>query len=254
MLGFRLLLIFSFVVISSGCISSEYNVGTRRQDLMLYSTEKEVTIGQNIARKVAEEYEISNNPDDIERINKIGERIVEVCDRKGITYYFYVIDKDEKNAFALPGGYIYIFKGLFDLLEDDELAFVLAHEVGHVVSRHSMKKLQAAMGYNLLLIASVGTTGDPQFTRGLSTALAFIFMEYSKEDEFNADELAVKYCGLAGFDPKAGIEVMEKLYEKSRKSVRPFSYFRTHPYTSQRITHIKETLRIPLDIEDYMNL
>jgi predicted Zn-dependent protease len=243
----------------SGCVNTEYNVGTHRQDIIFYSTEKEIAMGQNISKEVAKEMKISNNPHDIERVNKIGKRIADICDRKEISYYFYVITGDEKgeiddkNAFSVPGGYVYIYKALMDDLNDDELAFVLAHEVGHIVSRHVIKKLQAAMGYNLLVVASGAATRDGQFTQGVSFALAQIMAAYSREDEFNADEIAVKYAKILGYDPKAGIEVMEKLYKENKKRLYPISYFRTHPYTAQRIAHIKETLHLPLDVADYIN-
>jgi predicted Zn-dependent protease len=248
----------SFSLFLAGCVTTEYNVGTHKQDIIFYSTEKEVAIGQNIARQISSQFKISNNPYDIERVNKIGQRIVEVCDRQEINYYFYVIEEDEKgekekNAFSLPGGYVYIFKDLLDMLDDNELAFVLAHEISHIVSRHVIKKLQAAMGYNLLILASIGTTRDAQFTQGLSFALAQIMVAYSREDEFNADELAVKYLKMLDYDPKAGIEVTEKLYKENKKELHPISYFRTHPYTAQRIRHIKEELHLPLSPEDYLN-
>lgn len=243
----------------TGCVHTEYNVGTHRQDIMFYSTEKEVVMGQTIAKEISKEMILSSDPNDIERVNRIGKRIAEVCDRKEINYYFYVIkgDKkgefDDKNAFSVPGGYIYIYKALLDDLNDDELAFVLAHEIGHVVSRHSIKKLQAAMGYNLIILASGAASRDGRFTQGLSFALEQIMAAYSREDEFNADELAVKYAKALNYDPKAGIEVMEKLYKESKKKIYPISYFRTHPYTAQRIAHIREVLHLPLSVADYIN-
>ncbi|MDD5195160.1 MAG: M48 family metalloprotease [Candidatus Omnitrophica bacterium] len=226
---------------------------------MFFSTEKEVGLGQNIARQIAKDFKLSHSPYDIERINKIGRPIASACDRKEINYYFYVIEedekgkKDEKNAFSIPGGYVYIFKALMDELSDDELAFVLAHEVSHVVSRHGVKRLQAAMGYNLLMVASVGARADPEFINGLSFALAQIISGYSREDEFNADELAAKYLKTLNYEPKVGISVLEKLYKENKKEIRPLSYFKTHPYTAQRIRHIKETLHLPLDVNDYIN-
>ncbi|UCG34936.1 MAG: M48 family metalloprotease [Candidatus Omnitrophota bacterium] len=236
-------------------MSTEYNVGTHRQDIFFFSTVKEVILGQNIAKEIASEYKISTNPYHIERINRIGRKIINVCDREEINYYFYVIEKeDEMNAFAIPGGYVYIFEELFEILNDDELAYVLAHEVGHIVSRHLVKRLQAAMGYNLLMIAASQAPAGPEFVSGLSFALTQIFLGYSREDELNADELAIKYCKLAGFDPKAGITSLDKIYEEDKKTIRPLSYFRTHPYTAQRIRHIKEVLYLPLSPEDYMNL
>jgi len=238
-----------------GCLTTEYNVGTHRQDIFFFSTAKEISLGQNIAKQIASEYKISENPYHIDRISRIGRKIAEVCDRQEINYYFYVIEKeDEKNAFALPGGYIYIFEELLEMLNDDELAYVLAHEVGHIVSRHIIKRLQAAMGYNLLMIAATQAPSDPEFVSGLSFALTQIFLGYSREDELNADELAIKYCKLTGIDPKAGITSLEKLYQEDKKTIRPLSYFRTHPYTANRIRHIKEVLYLPLSPEDYMNL
>ncbi|MFA5271566.1 MAG: M48 family metalloprotease [Candidatus Omnitrophota bacterium] len=243
----------------NGCVTTEYNVGTHRQDTMFYSTEKEIAMGQNIAKEVAKEMKLSNNPVDIARVNNVGKKIADICDRKEINYYFYVITGDktgeteDKNAFSVPGGHIYIYKALLDDLNDDELAFVLAHELGHIVSRHVIKKLQAAMGYNILILASGAAAKDGQFTQGLSFALAQVMAAYSREDEFNADELAVKYAQELGFDPKAGINVMEKLYKENKKKIYPISYFRTHPYTAQRIAHIKETLHLPLSVEDYIN-
>lgn len=246
------------VLLLTACVTSEYNVATHKQDVFFYSTEREVAMGRNIAKKIDQEYDVSNNPYDIKRVNEIAEKMVKVIDRQELSYYFYVISEDDKgkkqfNAFSIPGGYVYIYKDLLDVLNDDELAFVLAHEIAHIVSRHHIKRLQAAMGYNLVMIASATAPSSSGFSNGLSFALAQILMGYSQEDELNADELAVKYCKLSGFDPKAGITLQNKLYEKEKKSIRPLSYFKTHPYTSERIRYIKETLHLPLDIDDYIN-
>ncbi|MCF7887496.1 MAG: M48 family metalloprotease, partial [Candidatus Omnitrophica bacterium] len=129
----------------------------------------------------------------------------------------------------------------------------LAHEMAHIVSRHHIKRLQAAMGYNLILIASTAAPSDDNFSGGLSFALAQIMAAHSREDEFNADSLAVKYCKKANYNPKAGLKVLEKLYQKSKERTRPLSYFRTHPYPAQRIANIKRQLHLPLDVEDYIN-
>jgi putative metalloprotease len=149
---------------------------------------------------------------------------------------------------------VYIFKKLLDDLNDDELAFVLAHEVGHIVSRHAIKALQAAIAANVLTLAGAfAPGGSGEFAQGLSFALAQIMVGYSREDEFNADEQAVKYTKICGYDSKAGINVMEKLYKEEKKTINPISFFRTHPYTAQRIRHIRETLHLPLSAADYLN-
>ena len=247
-------LFFAALIIFQGCISTEYNVATRQQEIFLYSSEREAALGANIARKVREEYDISEYPAYIIRLRDIGRQVASVSDRKELSYYFYIIDEDEKNAFSLPGGYIFIYKGLMDLLDcDDELAFVLAHEIGHVVPRHHIKKMQAALGANLLMLGSA-YADSPGFSRGVSFALAQVFTAYSREDEFMADELAVKYTKMTGFNPEAGVRVLEKLYDIQKEQIRPLSYFRTHPYTAQRIRHIKKTLGLALDVVDFINI
>jgi beta-barrel assembly-enhancing protease len=242
----------------SGCVTTEYNVGSRTQDLILFSSEREVSMGRNIHRKIAQEFKLSQNPYDLERLELITQKLLQVVDREELAYYFYIIEEDDRgkneiNAFSLPGGYCYIFKDLLDLLDDDELAFVLAHEMAHVVSRHHVKRLQAAMGYNLLVVASTQAQAEPGFTQGVSFALAQIMVAHSREDELNADELAVKYTKAAGFNPAAGISLLEKIHDESRKKISPLSYFRTHPYQAQRVRRIKEVLRLPLAVDDYIN-
>lgn len=246
------------IFLISGCMTTEYNVGTQSQDIYFFSTEKEVAMGKNVAKQVAKEFKVSVNPYDIKRVQEIAAKITEVSDRGELNYYFYVIDKEDKkkeiiNAFSLPGGYIYIFKDLLDILDENQLAFVLAHEMAHIVSRHHVKRLQAAMGYNLLLVASTAAPSDDNFSGGLSFALAQIMSAHSREDEFNADNLAVKYAKKAGYQPEAGLEVLEKLYQKNKDNIRPLSYFQTHPYPAQRIANIKQRLYIALDAEDYIN-
>ena len=220
-----------------------------------HSTESEMNMGSNLAREIARQYPISNDPKDIERVNRIGARIAAHCARKELNYYFYVIDdKKTKNAFSIPGGYVYIFKGLLDILNDNELAYVIAHEVGHIVARHAMKQMEKATGATLAAIASIFVrTNNPDVVAGVSLAMAQLMSGYSQECEFEADSLAVKEAKLAGYDPKAGINALEKLYKESKKETGPINYFRSHPYTAERLRNIRETLRMPISVDDYIN-
>jgi beta-barrel assembly-enhancing protease len=220
-----------------------------------HSTESEMNMGSNLSREIAREYSISNNPKDIERVNRIGGRIAAHCGRKELNYYFYVIDdKKIKNAFSIPGGYVYVFKGLLDLLNDDELAYVLAHEVGHIVARHAMKQLEISVGATLAVLASLFVrTNNPDVVRGVSLAIDQLMSGYSQKDEFEADSLAVQETKSAGYDPKAGISALEKLYRENKKEIGPVNYFRSHPYTAERLRNIRETLHMPISVEDYIN-
>jgi len=240
-----------------GCVATEYNVATHKQDIFFYSSDKEVNLGRNVSRSINKTSEISKNPQENEKIFTIGRKIADVCDRGEINYYFYIIDEEEKNAFSLPGGYVYIYEGLLEMLDnDDQIAFILAHEVGHIVARHHIKRLQAALGYNLLILASsqIETSGNISQVQGINLILATLLSGYSREDEFLADKLAIKYTKKAGFDPEEGLAVLDKLQEANKKEgPRQISYFRTHPFIPQRIRRIKQTLGLPLEPRDIIN-
>ena len=246
----------SLVLFACGCISSEYNVATHQQDIYFYSTDKEVNLGRNVAKAVDREYEMVKDPRVTRRVYEIGKRIEEVCERREIHYTFEVIDKDDFNAVSLPGGYVYLFRGLLDVCDtDDQIAFIIAHEVGHIVARHHIKKLQAALGYSMLLLASsqMKTSGNINQAQGIDLIFATLMTGWSQEDELLADELAVEYTQEAGFDPKEGIKVLEKLEEEGKKEIRHHSYFRSHPFISQRISRIKQALGLKMEFKDILN-
>ena len=243
------------LAILSGC-SSEYNIVTGEQELYYYSTDQEVTMGKAIAKQVDKEYKPVNDPLIQKRVSDIGKKIAAVCDRKEISYAFEVLDDDEVNAFSLPGGFVYVNKGLVDkVANDSELACVLAHEVVHIVARHSIKKLQAMQGYSILrILISVAPTPG-QVGAAADTAFAEIFLGYSREDELLADQLGSRYAKLAGYDPRAMITFLKKLQEVNRRMpLRPRSYLKTHPYVPDRIRIVKQELGEGMNFKDYINI
>jgi predicted Zn-dependent protease len=250
------LLFLSLLLFICGCLSSEYNVATHKQDIYFYSTDKEVNLGRNVSKAVEKEYDMVKDPRVTRRIYEIGKRIEEVCERREINYVFDVIDKDDLNAVSLPGGWVYLFRGLVDACEnDDQVAFVVAHEVGHIVARHHIKKLQAALGYSVLLLASsqMKTSGNINQAQGIDLIFATLMTGWSQEDEFLADALAVEYTQEAGFDAKEGIEVLKKLKDAGKKEIRRMTYFRSHPFIPQRISRIKQALGLKMEFKDILN-
>lgn len=258
--------LLSAICFLSGC-ATEYNVATQSEEWIYYDVNKEIKIGESVAKQIERAYKISVNPTLQERVKAIGAKIAEVCDRKELVYHFNVIEareeKDKKdideevNAMALPGGYIYCFKGLFTVANptDDELAGVLAHEVGHIVAKHSLKKLQGSMGYMLVRIIASQIPDAPGFAQGLDAAFFELMMGYSREDELMADRLGARYAKLAGYDPHGMITFLEKLQEINRKKpLRPFSYGKTHPYAPDRMRVVKEELGESMSFKDYINI
>lgn len=252
-----LIYILAMGVFLSGCANKEYNVATGREDIIFVSTEKEIDIGRRIAEGIENNPDIILNPDPLmtKRVVDIGEKIAGVSDRKEVNYTFRVIDKDEVNAFSLPGGYIFIFKGLIEKVDtDDELAAVIAHEIAHVVARHSVKRLQGGIGYSILQILMIATGANARDARNIDEAFGRLIMSYSIEDEALADRIAIRYLKEAGFNPMAMIDFLKKLQEVNKKApIKPYRSYRSHPYVADRIRMVKQELTGEVDFTDYMN-
>ncbi len=251
------MLMFLCALTFFGC-ATEFNVATQKEDLMFYSSDKEVAIGDSVSKQIEKNYTLIPDPALNERVIRVGEKIAAVCDRKELIYRFRVIedekDKDAVNAVSLPGGYVYVFKNLLKVAEtDDELAGVLGHEVGHIAARHGIKRLQAIWGYSILSVLAAGTK-NADFAQGAQVAYLQLMMGYSQEDELLADKLGARYAKRAGYDPQAMIKFINKLRKRHRKEEsRPLSYFRTHPYSSERIRATKQELDEKISFEDYIN-
>jgi len=240
-----------FLLVLSGCATT-YNPATGRNEVIFINSASETVIGKGAAAQIAEKYKLIEKGDDLDRLNNIGDRVASVSDRDDIEYRFYLIDDKELNAFTVPGGHVYIFKGLYDKLDDDELAAVMAHEIGHVAARHIVKKMQAGLGYQLLsTIALIAYTSnadeDKRKQAGYAayagaTAFNLVSLGYSRKDEFQADELSVKYTDKAGFDPQGMIGALKKLDNQNKKGVSVPYILRSHPYIDQRIAHIEELI------------
>jgi Zn-dependent protease with chaperone function len=243
------------VCLSFSSCATEYNLATQKQESLLYGTEREKNIGAAIAQSIEKELPMSADVDVNERAEKILKRIVEVCDRQELVYTIKVIDEDKLNAVSLPGGYIYLYKGLIDKVKtDDELASVIAHEVGHITAKHAMKRMQSVYSDLLLQIAAVTATNG-NFSSGVNVALTSIFFAHAREDEFEADALGIKYMKKAGYDPAQAVSMLKLLKaDQDKEPSRPFSYWRTHPFLTQRIAAAGQITNQRLEFRQYLNL
>ncbi len=242
------------LLVFSGC-ASFYNVATGRQEYLLYDTDQEIRMGRRISRQVEERMAFVEDQLLQERVNRIGQKIAAVSDRKDLVYFFNVLDLEPVNASALPGGYVYLNRGLVEKTEsDDELAGVIAHEIGHIAARHQVKRFQTSLGYSLLQALAIGAQVDPKAIRGANIAFSQLFLAYSRNDELQADRLGVRYAKRAGYDPAAMIRFLEKLDSLERRTPRPRSYLRTHPYVSDRIRVVREEIEGKITFGDYINL
>lgn len=210
-------------------------------------------MGDSISRKVEKAYRLVEDEHMQERVELIGKRLVKYCDRKELIYHFKVLDVDDINAVSLPGGWVYVFKGLVDKCKNDsELAGVIAHEVGHIAARHHIKKLQQDSLANIAMIL-VATTQGGNAARATDLALTSLMMAYSREDEFEADKRAVIYTKAAGYDPEGIISFMETMKEAKKFDIKPYSYYKSHPYTGERIGNVEEEITGRMTFRKWIN-
>lgn len=202
------------------------------------SREKEMQIGRQVSAEIEQQVKLVEDPLVTEYINRVGQNIVLNSDAK-IPFTIKVIDSDEVNAFALPGGYFYVNRGLILAADNEaELAGVMAHEIAHVAARHAMENAGKGAALNYGLIAGIIFTGGIagavlQNTAGIGQALAFF--NFSRGSEREADLLGVQYLYAAGYDPTAMATMFEKLASQNRKKKSTLSkLFSTHPQSIER--------------------
>lgn len=211
----------------------------------VWSTKDEINIGKQASKEVEHQFRVDETSEDAKRVKRVGERLIAHTDvRPGVPYSFKVLDSKEVNAVSLPGGPIYVFRGLLDLIgdDDDELATVIGHEIGHINGRHIAhqytKQLQAGLLLGLILS---GQSSTVQNVAGIGQEL--IGLKYSRDDEYEADRRGLSYAYKAGFDAQGMVRFFKKL---QALEVKPSptgvggggggpEFLKTHPVTKTRI-------------------
>ena len=182
-------------------------------------------------------------------VTSLGRVLAKVSERPDLDYRFYIINSPTVNAFALPGGHVYLTRGLIELTSSGtELAAALAHEIGHVAERHGVDKMQRQLrtGSLVSILYNVILGGEPDLLQrdALQLAGALWSASHSREDEQQADAKAVEYLLRAGIDPSAMVSLLQKLVAVERQdSSAVMAWFSTHPLTTQRIAEAEVEIR-----------
>jgi metalloendopeptidase OMA1, mitochondrial len=234
------------VLFLSGCAT--YNTATGKNELIFISTSSEVKMGTQLSAELSKTNRIITGTPEAKKLETIGQRVARVADRQEFAYHFYLIDSDEFNAFTIPGGHIYFYAGLFrKLTTDDQIASVLAHEVGHAAAKHTVKKFQSAMGYNIAKEVAVRILAwrapgvENLAALGADGIMTLAMSAYSRRDEYEADTLGIKYLYLAGYDLNGMIQAFETLDRVNPKGGPPL-ILRSHPYIKDRIAAVKKEI------------
>jgi predicted Zn-dependent protease len=235
------------------------NIGNRninKGSINFISLEKEIAMGRQMAAEIERQVKLVDDPTINEYVNRVGQNLVRNSDAK-VPFTIKVVDSDEINAFALPGGFFYVNSGLILAADDEsELAAVMAHEIAHVAARHGTENASKAQLVNIASIPLIFMGGVAGF--GIRQAAGFLipmqFLQFSRKAEAEADYLGVQYLYKTGYDPGAAVSFFEKL--QAKESARPGSVskmFSTHPPTGDRIESTKKNIEAVLpDREEYV--
>jgi predicted Zn-dependent protease len=211
------------------------------------STQQEVQMGQQYASQLNSDLPIVKDPAVQQYINQLGDSIAKLTGRGDLDWQFFVVNTDVVNAFALPGGFIYVNRGIIERAEKmDELAGVMGHEIGHVVKRHSVKQMQTQQGANVGLALTCVLTHvcDSQASQAaIQVGGAAVFAKFSRQDEKEADEEGFKNVVRAGISPKGMVTFFQKLMAEEKGGGSPVdAWFSDHPLTQDRIADIQKLI------------
>jgi beta-barrel assembly-enhancing protease len=233
--------------------SKSYNPITEEDQYVAISPEQEIALGLQAAPEMAREYG-GLDPDSSEQayVDRVCENLIQNSEAKNTDWPFechLLADDQTINAFALPGGQVFITSALFDVLETEgQLAGVLAHEIGHVVARHSSQQIAKTQLAEGISGAVVVASYDPQNPNSRTAAYMaqligqLVNMKFGRDDELQSDQLGVQFMSEAGYDPRAMLRVMEIL-AASTEGAQPPEFFSTHPNPENRIAHIHQAIQ-----------
>ena len=219
----------------------------------LYSIDKEIVLGKQLSLEVERSSHLLNDPEVTEYINRLGQNIVRNSDSQ-VPFSIKVIDSDEVNAFALPGGFFYVNTGLIlAAQEESELAGVMAHEIAHVAARHATEQFSRGRLFNLASIPLIFVGGPIGF--GIQQAMSILvplqFLQFSRGSEREADFLGLQYMYKTGYDPLSFISFFEKISAQEKKKPGLLSRaFSSHPMTKDRISLAQKEIQRLLPVHE----
>jgi hypothetical protein len=219
------------------------NVGS---GLDFYSIDREIALGHQLSMEVEQSARLVTDSIVTEYINRIGQNLVRNSDAR-VPFTIKILDTDEVNAFALPGGFFYVNSGLILAADDEaELAGVMAHEIAHVAARHATKNMTRAQIWNMASIPLIFIGGPVAYaiSEVASIAVPMTYLKFSRDAEREADLLGLEYDYAAGYDPHAFVEFFEKLNLDGKKKHSALAKaFATHPMNADRIQAAQDEIR-----------
>jgi len=221
------------------------NPATGERELMLVSESQEIEMGRQYDTEVISSIGLYSDPALQTYIQALGTRLAATSERPGLPWTFRVVDDPAVNAFALPGGFIYVTRGILThMTSEAQLATVVGHEIGHVTARHTAHEMSRQQVANLgLAIGSIASSQVAKYAGVASQALGVLFLKFSRDNENQADELGVRYSSRAKYDSRQMVDVMQMLDKiEAESGGRLPEWLATHPDPGNRVAHINAVI------------
>jgi predicted Zn-dependent protease len=243
---FLLLILGPVLCLGTGCA---VNPITGEQEFMLYSEQNDITTGRKYAPEVEKQLGDRIANESLQNyVDSVGQRIARVGHKPNWEYHFTAVEHKMVNAVALPGGYIFVTKGMLEKLQTEaQLASILAHEIVHVTARHSSAAMSRQIGLSLVLIGlgAAGANIPQDAGRAAGLAWQLIGLKYSRENEREADLAGLDYMVAAGYNPYGAVELHQMLQEQDK--VRPIEFLSSHPSPENRIISLTARIQTRYD-------
>ncbi len=218
-----------------------------KRSLIFLGTGTEVSLGQQAEKQVLSQSKVFADTVWQRYVNRVGQSLARHSERRDVKYTFTVLDSKDINAFALPGGPLYIYTGLLKLIEDEaELAAVLGHEIGHVDGRHSVRQLQPVVGISALEALAFGDK-SPAAQQALNLVVGVALSGYGRNHELEADQFGLIYMRRAGYDLSGTVRMFSRLADMEKGERNFFEKLSaSHPETKERIARLEtEIIKFP---------
>ena len=215
-----------------------------KKSFMIIGSGQEVELGKGINEGILKDNELLDDSLWQAYVNEVGQKVVAVCDRKDIEYHFAVINSDQVNAFALPGGYLYFYTGLLKKMDNEaQMAAVISHEISHVVARHGMKRLQTALIAQLGYAIVFGSESSQLTEAAVAIGMTLVFSGYSRSAEREADRYGILYMSEVGYNPEGAVQMFEVLAAAGERDPNVFEKLvASHPETQERINLARQQI------------
>ena len=231
-------------LVAFGCAT---NPATGRRQLMLMSEQEEIQIGRQSDAEIRQQMGLYNDPELQAYVREVGARLVTAAHRPTLPWTFAVVDEPAVNAFAVPGGFIYLTRGILPFLRDEsELAAVLGHEIGHVDARHSAEAYSKQLGAGLgMAIAGIFAPSTAPLQEVAGAGLGVLFLKYGRDAEVESDRLGVGYAASTGGDPRGVpglLSTLARLDAANGSSRGVPNWALTHPPAADRVQRVQEAV------------